>query len=148
MAEGTILVADDGKMMRTLLARKLRETGYTIAEAADGNEALARIAEGGIDLVILDVVMPELGGMETLEQLRRTFSQTQLPIIMATANDEDQEIVRAFEMGANDYVTKPINFPVLLARIETQLRLKRAIEALGQEVERRIRAERAQGEGA
>ncbi len=130
MSEARILIADDGKVMRVVITRKLKEKGYEVTAAAGGREALDLIEREPFDLLLLDVSMPDMDGMETLERLRERFSAIQLPVIMATANDEDEDTVRAFELGANDYVLKPINFPVLYARIETQLKLKRATEEL------------------
>ncbi len=136
-SHGNILIADDGRVMRTVLSRKLTENGYTVRESDCGLTALDMIAADPYDLVILDIIMPDLGGLEVLQRLREKHSPTDLPVIMATANDESEDIVRAFELGANDYVTKPINFPVLLARIDTHLRLKRATEELRRELAQR-----------
>jgi len=135
---GNILIADDGRVMRTVLSRKLTEKGYKVSESDGGNKALEMIGadDHAYDLLVLDIIMPDLGGLEVLQQIREKLSPTELPVIMATANDESEDIVRAFELGANDYVTKPINFPVLLARIETHLRLKRATAELQQKLER------------
>ena len=74
--------------------------------------------------------MPGKNGTDTLRQLRQTWSQIQLPVIMVTSKDEEEDVVACFKDGANDFVAKPINFPILLARIETQLKLKRATEEL------------------
>lgn len=136
-SQGNILIADDGRVMRTVLSRKLTEKGYAVSESDGGEKALEMIEAGDYDLLILDIIMPDLGGLEVLQRLRAKQSPTDLPVIMATANDESEDIVRAFELGANDYVTKPINFPVLLARIDTHLRLKRATEELRRELEQR-----------
>jgi two-component system sensor histidine kinase/response regulator len=80
------------------------------------------------DLVLLDVMMPGLNGFEVLQIIRQKQSIAELPIIMATARDENEDIIAGFKLGANDYVTKPINFPVLLARVQTQLQLKKLTE--------------------
>jgi DNA-binding response OmpR family regulator len=134
-SHGNILIADDGRVMRTVLSRKLSEKGYSVHESDGGLKAIEMIATGNFDLLVLDIIMPDLGGLEVLQRIRENLSPTELPVIMATANDESEDIVRAFELGANDYVTKPINFPVLLARIDTHLRLKRATEALQQKLD-------------
>lgn len=130
MSDARILIADDGRVMRVVITRKLEERGYTVTEAASGVEALGQIAQGAFDLVILDIHMPDLDGLETLERIRRDHTPIQLPVIMATANDENEDVLRAFELGANDFVSKPINFPVLFARVQTQIKLKRAMEEL------------------
>ncbi len=134
-SQGIILIADDGRVMRTVLSRKLTEAGYIVSESSGGLEALELIDTAGpFDLLILDISMPDLSGLEVLKKIRETRSATDFPVIMATANDENEDIVEAFDRGANDYVTKPINFPVLLARIDTHLRLKRTTEELRQKL--------------
>lgn len=124
----TLLVVDDSDVNRLLLRRRLQAGGYQVEVASDGREALAKIDDGQFDLVLLDVMMPEVGGLEVLETVRKRFSVADLPIIMATANDESADIVAALQLGANDYVTKPFDFGVVLARISTQLALRRAME--------------------
>jgi DNA-binding response OmpR family regulator len=128
--EANILIADDGLVMRTVITRKLEEKGYHVTAAPSGIEVMELIENTTFDLVLLDIHMPGMDGFETLRRLRERFSQIQLPIIMATSKDEDEDIVSCFDAGANDFVAKPINFPVLFARMETQLKLKRATEEL------------------
>ncbi|HEY0007332.1 MAG TPA: SpoIIE family protein phosphatase [Tepidisphaeraceae bacterium] len=124
----SILVVDDVEANRDALARRLQRRGYTVATASDGPRALAMIEEQVFDAVLLDVMMPGMSGLEVLERVRRTKSPADLPIIMATAKDESADIVGALKLGANDYITKPIDFPVALARVQTQLTLRRAIQ--------------------
>jgi class 3 adenylate cyclase len=93
--------------------------------ARDGREALRLVEEELFDSVLLDVMMPDISGIEVLTRLRRQHSQSDLPVIMATARDASEDVVEALRLGANDYVTKPLDFPVVLARLETQLALKR-----------------------
>ncbi len=130
MQQGRLLVADDNEMNRDLLARRLSRRGFTVVTAADGQEALDRITEQPFDVVVLDIMMPRVDGMEVLSRVREKTAAADLPIIMATAKSEAQDVVRALEMGANDYVTKPLDFQVVLARVQTQLSLKRAREEL------------------
>ena len=113
--QGLLLVADDNEMNRDLLARRLSRRGFTVVTAADGQEALDRIAEKPFDLIVLDIMMPRVDGMEVLSRVREKIAAADLPIIMATAKSESQDVVRALEMGANDYVTKPLDFQVVLA---------------------------------
>lgn len=132
MNETSILIVDDGLVIRTVLSRKLQEQGYTVTAAVDGKNALDIIADGlNPDLIILDVHMPNLNGLETLIELRKTHTATQLPVIMATTKDEDEDIVNCFEAGASDFVSKPINFPVLFARMNTHLKLKQLMSQAG-----------------
>ncbi len=130
MEEGLLLVADDNEMNRDLLARRLSRRGFTVETAADGQEALDRIAEQSFDVIVLDIMMPRVDGMEVLRRVREKTGAADLPIIMATAKSESQDVVRALEMGANDYVTKPLDFQIVLARVQTQLSLKRTREEL------------------
>jgi PAS domain S-box-containing protein len=133
---GALLLVDDNELSRDPLARRLQQRGYDVILASSGREALALAERPGFDLVLLDVEMPGISGLEVLETLRATRSQTDLPIIMVTGRAAGADIVQAFQMGANDYVTKPVDFPVALARIDTHLSLKRAIESLRDSEER------------
>lgn len=122
-----ILVVDDDEANRESLSRRLRRRGMDVDLAVDGADALARIAETTYDLILLDVMMPGMSGLDVLRRVRETRPPTQLPIIMATANDGSDDIAEALELGANDYVTKPIDFTVALARVKTQLDMGRAV---------------------
>jgi sigma-B regulation protein RsbU (phosphoserine phosphatase) len=136
---GFLLVVDDDEPNRDMLSRRLRKRGYQVEVAEDGTRALAMLGDGParFHLVVLDIMMPGLNGLEVLEILRRERSPTDLPVIMATARDQSEDVVRALELGANDYVTKPLDFPVALARIETHLALKRAVDESAR-LERRL----------
>ena len=139
-AQGSLLVVDDNEMNRDMLARRLTRRGYTVAVAEDGYQALQMIEAQQFDLVLLDIMMPGISGLEVLKSLRERYAVTDLPIIMATAKDQSEDIVTALKLGANDYVTKPLDFPVVLARTQTQLSLKRAMEEiqrLAEQLERR-----------
>ena len=120
----TILVADDNEFVVRTMRRHLEEEGFVVVSARDGKEALDRIDDELIDLVVLDVNMPVLDGVEVLRAVRARLSPDELPVIMATANGQSDDVVRAFDLGANDYVTKPLDFPVVLARIQRELRSK------------------------
>jgi adenylate cyclase len=126
----TILVVDDNELNRDLLSRRLRRDGHTVVLAEHGREALDRAAASPFDLVLLDIMMPVLSGIDVLKVVRQEKSVADLPIIMATSKDQGEDIVEALRLGANDYVTKPLDFPVVLARTETQLSLKRATEEI------------------
>ena len=118
----TILIADDNPEHREMWSLYLGYEGYQVEAVADGREVLRLTGEQRIDLLLLDVNMPGMDGFEVLSELRRRLSPDELPIIMATARGETQDIVRGFDLGANDYVTKPLNPNVLMARIKRQLR--------------------------
>lgn len=135
---GRLILVDDEPANRELLARQLARAGYEVSEAASGRAALTMIEEQAFDLVLLDVMMPDMDGMQTLESIRRTRSVSELPVIMATALAGTDDMVAALEVGANDYVTKPFDMAVVSARIQTQLALRAAaseIETLAQQLE-------------
>jgi sigma-B regulation protein RsbU (phosphoserine phosphatase) len=134
---GTVLVVDDDANNRDLLSRRLRKVGYEAEVGQDGQHALGLIGERSFDVVLLDVMMPGLDGFEVLKIIREQHPATDLPVIMATAKDESEDVIRALGLGANDYVTKPLDFPVVVARIQTQISLKRAVEQVRQ-LERRL----------
>ena len=123
-----VLVVDDVELNRSMLSRRLERRGFEVELAEGGKEALEMIGERAYDIVLLDIMMPEISGYDVLEEVRKDKTPLELPIIMATAKDEGEDVVSAFKLGANDYITKPIDFPVALARIETQLSRKRATE--------------------
>ncbi len=142
VAPGALLVVDDNEMNRDMLARRLARRGYAVTVAEDGHQALRLIEEQPFDLVLLDIMMPGISGLEVLKIVRERYSMADLPIIMATAKDQSADIVAALRLGANDYVTKPLDFPVVLARTQTQLALKRAteeIQRLAQQLEQHNR---------
>ncbi len=116
-----ILVVDDDESNRDMLSRRLRRSGYEVEAAEDGRHALDLLAARSFDLVLLDNMMPGLSGVELLRRLRKKYSASGLPIIMVTAQCESDNVVNALRQGANDYITKPVNFEVAVARIETQL---------------------------
>ncbi len=121
-----LLLVDDDESNRDLLARRLVRRGYHADLAEDGERALDMVANHAYDLVLLDHMMPGINGLEVLRRLRATWSTSELPVIMVTAVGDSQNIVAALQMGANDYVTKPLDFPIALARIETCLRMASA----------------------
>lgn len=135
--KGRILLVDDVLDNRVVLGRRLLRRGYEVIEADCGEAALALIEREAFDLVLLDVMMPGLSGLEVLTEIRKTLSSQQLPVIMVTAKTFSHDVVEALQMGADDYITKPVEFDVALARIITQIAKKRATEALRQDVQAR-----------
>jgi diguanylate cyclase (GGDEF)-like protein/PAS domain S-box-containing protein len=143
----SLLVVDDNEANRDALSRRLRQRGYTVAVAADGPSALASVDHCDLDLILLDVEMPGMSGIDVLERLRAHHSREQLPVIMVTARTAGEDVIDALQRGANDYLTKPIDFPVAVARIETQLSLKRTTRHLRESEERYALAVRGANDG-
>ncbi len=128
---GHLLVIDDTEMIRDMVSRRLAKRGsHTVLVAEDGLRGLEMIEEHDFDLVLLDIMMPGLDGYQVLAKIREEYAPSDLPVIMATAKDQSEDIVGALKLGANDYVTKPFDFPVVLARVQTQLVAKRSRDAL------------------
>ena len=132
----TVLVVDDDLVNCAILCRLLKQHGFATREATDGNEALAAIRDFNIDLVLLDISMPEMDGFEVLRTVRVEDDNKDIPIIMVTSSDESAIVVSAFEAGANDYITKPIDAMVTMARINMHLQLQESQYALRQSEER------------
>ena len=144
---GRLLIVDDNEMNRDVLARRLARKGYEVVLTDNARQLLRRVKEDAIDLLLLDIEMPEISGLEALKTLRESYSPIELPIIMVTAKSQSDDVVKALDLGANDYVTKPIDFAVALARIGTQLSHKRAQEALKESEERYALAARGANDG-
>jgi two-component system cell cycle response regulator len=123
-----ILVVDDNEVNVELLVVILASEHYVVSTAFDGFEALAKIAAEKPDIVLLDVMMPELDGFEVCRCIKADPATTHIPVIMVTALSDVDDLVRGFEAGADDFVTKPVNGLALMARIDLQLRRKRDYE--------------------
>jgi diguanylate cyclase (GGDEF)-like protein len=126
----TILIVDDAKDSILLLEFDLQAAGYHVLSAENGSQALNIIATENVDLLLLDLYMPNMSGLETLEKMKSTASMADIPVIMLSASDDENEIVAALELGAVDYVTKPYIKKVLLARMNTAFRLAEKTAAL------------------
>ncbi len=122
---GTILIADDNRVNRLLLARGLELDGHTIVFAEDGTEALDLLRQRRFDLILLDVLMPELDGYGVLGELQRDPHLRDIPVVVTSSLDELDSVVRCLEMGAEDYLTKPVNHVLLNARVNASLEKKR-----------------------
>jgi two-component system cell cycle response regulator len=134
-----ILVVDDSRDNLEILATRLRFRGYAVETAASGEEALARVAENPPDLILLDIMMPGIDGYEVARRIKGDPTLPFIPIILLTARDTTQDKVEGLDAGADDYLTKPINFPELEARVRSMLRIKELqddLERKNRELER------------
>ena len=122
---GNLLVVDDNRMNRLLLARSLEHQGHRVVHAENGRQALELLQTLPFDLVLLDVLMPEMDGYQVLAQMMADPHLKQLPVIMVSAVDELDSVVKCIELGADDYLTKPFNPVLLKARIGSSLEKKR-----------------------
>lgn len=116
-----ILVVDDVAVNREILKRRLARRGFHITEAAGGREALEIIDREPIDLVLLDIMMPDVDGLDVVRAVRQTRSTEELPIIMVSAKSFSEDVTQCLELGANDYVTKPVDFEATLKLINREL---------------------------
>ncbi len=119
---GTILVVDDDLLNRILLSTNLREDGYTVALAEDGRQALEMLGAQPYDVVLLDLLMPEMDGYQVLAQMKANSSWRNIPVIIVSSLDEMESILRCIEMGATDYLPKPFDPALLHARINALAR--------------------------
>jgi adenylate cyclase len=120
-----ILVVDDDELNRDMLVRRLEKNGYQLEEAANGKLALTKLKDGNYDLVLLDILMPDLDGFQTLEFIKADPRLRHIPVIMLTALDDVDSTVRCIEAGAEDFVPKPFNPAILRARLTASLEKKR-----------------------
>ncbi len=128
----TVLVVDDDEIHSKLMVACVKKAGYESMLANSGNAALEIIEKHDVDLVLLDNMMPGLDGMQVLKITREKHSRQHLPILMVTGSDETEDLVGAFDAGANDYVLKPVNYLGLMAIIRTHLDLRRSVLRLEQ----------------
>src|SRR5947208_5338944 len=128
--QARILLVDDEQAVQKLLTYPLRKEGYEVVEARDGQEALDRFGEERFDLVVLDIMLPKLDGIEVCRRLR---SHSQVPIIMLTAKGDEVDKVVGLEMGADDYITKPFSLREFRSRIKAALRRSRMLGGTGGE---------------
>ncbi|TBW54274.1 response regulator transcription factor [Marinobacter halodurans] len=117
--QNRILLVEDDEELRSLLSRYLGGQGFTVREAANGNDGLALAQDELADLVVLDIMLPDIGGLDVLRKLR---ARTRLPVILLTARGEETDRIVGFEVGADDYIPKPCNPRELVARIQATLR--------------------------
>jgi len=135
-----ILAVDDDALNRGVIERIVTRKGHKVTLANDGKDALHKIRRGAFDLVLLDVMMPGIDGSDVLREIRNHYSMTELPVIMVSALSDSEKVVELLDLGANDYVTKPIDAKVLQARMKTQLSVVTAnkkVFALSEDAKRR-----------
>lgn len=141
----TILIADDEPVNRALLQRRLEREGYHVLTARNGSEAVRQVKEVHPDLVILDVMMPEMDGMDACRLLKESEATRDIPIIFLSARDETEIKVSGLSLGADDYISKPFEAEELIARVHVAIRLKRERDQLRNDAEEAsLRAELAQ----
>ncbi len=123
-----VLVVEDDPLIRSLLAEILDQEGYAVVQAGLGEAALARLEAGGIDLVLLDVMLPDLDGLEICRRVRSRESLASLPILMVTARGQGRDVTAGFAAGADDYIVKPFDADELLARVHVWLRTRQRLQ--------------------
>lgn len=117
-----ILVVEDDTDISTLISFHLRSNGFESDSAYTGREAIEMIDKGGYALILLDILLPEISGLEVLEYIRKKAADSRIPVIVTSAMSEESDIIKALELGADDYVTKPFSPKILLARIRSAIR--------------------------
>lgn len=127
--QGYVLIVDDNEMNREVLSRRLERQGYTVAFAEDGQRALERIRAERYDLILLDIMMPKLNGYQVLEAMKTEGFLRHMPVIVISAVDELDSIVRCIELGAEDYLFKPFNPVLLKARISNVIQRQAILKA-------------------
>src|SRR5258708_4037074 len=136
----TLLIVDDDPVLRSLMRDVLEGDGFTVIEAEDGIEACKRCEESVPALLVVDAVMPGMDGFELCQVLRKQPRTAQVPILMATGLDDSDSIARAYEVGATDFIAKPLNWLMLTHRIYYMLRAASAFNELRQNQQRLIAA--------
>ena len=129
MPESTVLIIEDDPDIRELLQYNLTQQGYRVAEAANGGDGLDRACSDSIDLILLDLMLPGMDGLEVCRKIREMEATQGIPVIMLTAKGNESDIVAGLEAGADDYVTKPFSPRILIARIRAVLRRGNTVES-------------------
>lgn len=120
-----VLIVDDNPVNVKVIDVRLKKLGVETTCLTDSRMAIDTIKDGGFDLILLDVVMPDVSGLDILKWVRERYSAMRLPVIMVTAKIENQDLIEAMQIGANDFITKPIDFQIAWARIDTHITIKR-----------------------
>lgn len=121
MSNAQILIVEDDEINSEMLAKRLIKRGFTVDRVMSGLSAMKYLKDNKPSVVLLDILMPDMTGLEVLKEIRKRFSQVDLSVIMVTAKTEAQDVVDALKLGANDYIQKPVNIEIAIARINTQI---------------------------
>jgi DNA-binding response OmpR family regulator len=141
MSHRTVLLVEDEPMSQDVLSRRLEAQGYRVISVKDGIECLEWLSQHRADLVLMDISMPRMNGIDCLREIRKTYSYDSLPVIVVSALVDSDDVVAGIEAGANDYVVKPVNFRVLRARIHACLRLTTTVTMLVEAERQRVMVE-------
>jgi len=133
-----ILVVEDEPLSQDMLTRRLSSRGMRVATVSDGQACIDWLKSNVPDLILLDIQMPKMTGLDVLVEVRKHFTHDALPIILVSALGETDDVIRGLQAGANDYVVKPINLPVLLARMQVCLRIKYDVSLLMEAERQRV----------
>jgi two-component system sensor histidine kinase ChiS len=136
-----ILVVEDEPLSLDMLSRRLEQADYRVTPLRDGAAAIAWLSTHRCDIVLMDVAMPRMNGIEALKKIRETFSHDSLPVILVSAMVDSDDVVAGLSAGANDYVVKPVNFRVLQARIHACLRMRETVRLLVEAERQRVMIE-------
>jgi DNA-binding response OmpR family regulator len=136
----TCLIVDDLQDNIDVIARRMRNRNATVVEANDGQEALEMLSTTPVDIILLDVMMPGMSGLEVVRKIRAKRSAAALPIIMVSARTDQAMVVECLQAGANDYVTKPVDFAIIAARVQAQLAVRETYRAALRDRSRHIQA--------
>jgi diguanylate cyclase (GGDEF)-like protein len=131
----SVFVVDDDPSEIDLISFMLSQNGFEVTTASSGKEYLEKIKKETPDIIILDVMMPEISGLELLRQIRQDPKTMAIPILLVSALSDTEDIVKGLQEGANDYITKPFNIPVLLARVKTHLKIGTLVKQLATQTE-------------
>ena len=137
-----ILVIEDTATIRQMARDALEQVGLEVAEAYDGEDGLRAFGERQPDLVLLDVNMPRRDGFSVCEEIRRSYGDRNVPVLIMTSCDDVDSIERAYEVGATDFITKPVNWPILSQRVRYMLRMSDAVNQLSKSEQRLSKAQR------
>ena len=146
MANERILIVDDEKDILELISFNLSKEGYSVVTASSGEEALASVAASPPDLVVLDLMLPGVDGLEVCRRLKQAEATRQIPVLVLTAKTEDSDIITGLELGADDYVTKPFSPKVLIARVRAVLRRDQQHDVLARAVDEAVQVRRGQAD--